>query len=172
MMSGPSGFGLASSDPGPLVGDFEESRMDMIKTLRRFPMAFAPLALLLSPLGCGSDSPSTPVAEVPPPVPAAVDGAVATEPAPASPTAAQPAPMPPSAAVEMPGNLDQAAKSVDRDVRRAADDVKDEIRDAKGDVKKAVDHAKGEADREAKELRNDARQAAEKALDNLLGQPK
>src|SRR5262249_46933212 len=43
MMSGPSGLGLASSDPGPLVGDFEESRMDMIKTLRRFPMAFAPL---------------------------------------------------------------------------------------------------------------------------------
>ena len=144
--------------------------MDMTRTLRRFPMTFAPLALLVGPLGCGSDSPSTPVAEAPA-VPTTVDGAATARPAVANtlPTPVDPATFPPMKPLpEPPAPFGQ----VDRDVQRTAGAVKDEARDAKGGVEKAVQDAKDEADRRAKALGNDARKAAEDALDNLLGSPK
>ena len=140
--------------------------MDMIKTLRRFPMSIASLALLLGPLGCGSDSPSTPVAEVPA-LPYVKDDVATSQPSPVA-----PAPMPSTAGFETPGNLDQAARTVDRDVQRTAGAIKDEARDAKGEVKKAIEDAKHEADHRTEALGNDARKAAEAALDNLLGNPK
>ena len=39
--------------------------MNRINPLRRFPMTFAALALLVSPFGCGSETHTTPVAETP-----------------------------------------------------------------------------------------------------------
>jgi uncharacterized protein YjbJ (UPF0337 family) len=132
--------------------------MNMINPLRRFPMTFAALALLVSPLGCGSETHETPVAETPA-MPSAVDGSATTTPA--------------SIADIAPSQTrDPEAGKIDEEVRRTAGDAKEVVGDVKGDVKNAVEGAEHKAEKEAKAIEEEARKEAEKALDNLLPSPK
>ena len=132
--------------------------MNMINPLRRFPTTFAALALLVSPLGCFSETHTTPVAETPA-MPATSDGGVVTS--------AMPSPE-----FVAPHAVDHEAIKIDQEVHRTAGDVKEEAvdvkREAEGEVKKAGEAA----EKDAKEIEEEARKAAEKALDNLLPNPK
>ena len=131
--------------------------MDMTRTLRRFPMTFAPLTLLLGPLGCGSETPAPPTAAPLPAVPYVKDDVAETQPAPTT-----PAPMPSTATVETPASLDQA---VDRDVHQTAAAVKDEVVDFRAGATRSAN----EAVDGAKDLSEKARQDAETAANRIKG---
>lgn len=164
--------------------------MDMHQKFRRFPMMIASLALLVSPLGCHSDTPTTPVAEVPAQTPVVSDGPA------------------PTVASEAPAEVNQAAKTLDQEVQRtetvvkdevdnlksdatrtadsfkelggkarhdaeqAAKDLKNKVRNARSDVKKSVEGTKEEAERRIRAAEEEVKKSAENALESLLGNPK
>jgi uncharacterized protein YjbJ (UPF0337 family) len=153
MMSGPSEWARFERGKALRRPPFEESRMNRLNPLRLFPTSFTALALLLSPLGCGSETHETPIAETPA-LPATVDGSATMQPAPSSVT------------------IDPGVAKVDREIERTAGDVKEMVGDVKSDARKAAESAEREVKKEGEAIKEDARKSAESALDNLLGTPK
>ncbi len=140
--------------------------MNRLRTLRR-SWTLATLALLVAPIGCGSDTPTT--AETP----ATTPPVVVTD----SRAGFVPTPLPgsPLDATEPP-TIDQAVRQTAGELKHKAHadaiDAKKEVRDAEGDAKQAVNDLEDEAKRKARELEADARKSAEEALDRLLPSPK